>query len=235
MRRSSRLAVLLRAASDVVPHLSKPAHWKQGRSAKALADSWFGRSDMPPAVRAVLTQSPALAEAELLDGWLERETDLVDGRSTPTQTDLLALLGAGDELVVLAVEAKVDESFGPLVADWLAKAGAGRLQRLTALRALLGLEHAAVEGLRYQLFHRTAAALLEARRFRARTAVLLVQSFCPKATGLADARAFFEAMGLAGLAPGRLVGPVTLDGIALFVGWAADEPPAAIAPEERLT
>lgn len=73
----TRIAVPLLKPEDVIPHLGKPTHWKQGRSAKAVADSWFHANDLPPRVRAVLDQSPALRSAELVDAWLERCTDLV--------------------------------------------------------------------------------------------------------------------------------------------------------------
>lgn len=234
MRRSSLLALPLRRAEDVIPHLGKPTHWRQGRSAKALADSWFDAGDIPPAVRALLSRSADFADAELLEAWLERETDLRDGRGSASQTDLLALLGTGDELAVLGIEAKVDESFGPLVADWLATGGTGKAQRLAQLRGLLGLVDTVVGPLRYQLFHRTAAVVLEAKRFRASKAVLIIQSFCPDMSGIADARAFFDALGLTGLAPGMLLGPVDLQGVAFWAGWAADMvPPARTAPTEQ--
>lgn len=42
-----RIALPLRAAEDVIPHLGKPTHWQQGRSAKSVADSWFRANDIP--------------------------------------------------------------------------------------------------------------------------------------------------------------------------------------------
>lgn len=224
MSRIVRIAVPLRAAEDVIPHLGKAYHWKQGRSAKSLADCWFQANAVPPAVGGVLAQSPDLAGAELVDAWLERQTDLGDGRASPSQTDLLALLGRGDELIVLGIEAKVDESFGPLVDEWLADGSNGKRKRLENLCALLGIVPEAAGDLRYQLLHRTAAVLLEAKRFRAHKAVLVIQSFCPKATGLDGARLFFEALGLGVLQKGGLLGPIDVQGIGLWVGWAADTP-----------
>ena len=160
----------------------------------------------------------------MLEAWLERETDLQDGRATPSQTDLLALLGIGGKLAVLGIEAKVDESFGQYVSEWIEGGSEGKAQRLAKLCALFKLEPAAVGHLRYQLFHRTAAAVLEAKRFRADKAILIVQSFCPKSTGLRDARAFFQAIGMHGLEPGILLGPGEYDGVELWVGWASDVP-----------
>lgn len=222
MRRSSRIAVPLLRPEDVIPHLGKPIHWKQGRSAKSLADSWFFSGGIPVAIADLLSQSERLAGAELLEAWLERETDLNDGRATPSQTDLLALLAIGDELAVLGIEAKVDESFGPLVSEWLAGGSEGKADRLKRLCELYDIDPAQAGHLRYQLFHRTAAAIFEARRFRCDTAILIVQSFCPQSTGLGDAAAFFEFIGMAGLEAGKLIGPGCFDNVELWIGWAND-------------
>ena len=50
-------------------------------------------------------------------------------------------------------------------------------QRLASLVNTLGISQANLEGIRYQLLHRTAAPLLEARRFNASMAIMIVQSF----------------------------------------------------------
>ena len=223
MRRSSRVAVPLLQPADVIPHLGKPTHWKQGRSAKSLADSWFFAKGLPVPVKHLLDQSDQLAGAELLEAWLERETDLCDGRPTPSQTDLLALLALPSSLAVLGVEAKVDESFGPFVTEWLAAKKPGKVERLAKLCSLFGLDPATCGELRYQLFHRTAAVILEAQRFRTNRAILVVQSFCPKASGLADARQFFSAIHMPGLVSGKLLGPKLFGGVELWVGWASDQ------------
>lgn len=222
MPKLTRIAVPLLAAEDVIPHLGKPTHWKQGRSAKAVADSWFGANDIPRQVRAVLDQAPELRGAELVDAWLERCTDLGDSRGSASQTDLLAVLGIGDELAVMAVEAKVTESFGQPVAEWLGDGGPGKVDRLQRLCALLGFDPGEVGDLRYQLFHRTAAAIVEARRYRAKKAIMMVHSFCPDATGLPDFCAFFERMGVAGAGRDVISRPVQIGDIALWVGWAGD-------------
>jgi len=224
--RLPRIAVPLLKPNDVIPHLGKPTHWKQGRSAKAVADSWFAANDLPPRVRAVLEQAPEFRGAELIDAWLERSTDLGDGRGTPSQTDLLAVLGVGDELAVMGVEAKVTESFGPLVSDWLGEGGVGKEDRLQRLCDLLGFDRSDVGDLRYQLFHRTAATILEARRYRAGKAIMLVHSFCGEATGLADYLAFFERMGVSGTGRDRMGGSVRAGGLQLWTGWVGDECPS---------
>jgi hypothetical protein len=225
MHKLTRIAVPLLKAEDAKPHLGRESHWKQGRSAKAVADSWFQANDVPPRVRAVLEQSIELKGAELIDAWLERCTDLGDRRGSATQTDLLAVLGVGDELAVMAVEAKVTESFGPLVSEWIGEGGEGKEDRLQRLCDLLGFDRGAVGDLRYQLFHRTAAAILEARRYRAKKAVMMVHSFCANATGLADFLAFFERMGVSGASRDQLSEAAPVRDVTLWAGWASDACP----------
>jgi hypothetical protein len=64
---------------------------------------------------------------------------LRDGVRGPTQTDLLAILGRRDVLLVAAVEGKVDESFGPFVSEWLTDSP-DRRNRLDMLSGLLGVK-----------------------------------------------------------------------------------------------
>lgn len=220
----TRIAVPLLKAEDVKPHLGKPTHWKQGRSAKSVADSWFAANDLPASIKALLQQSPDLQSAELLDAWLERKTDLGDGRASHSQTDLFAMLAVGDGLAALGIEAKVDESFGPFVTEWLANGSSGKQNRLHKLCTLFNVDPQAIGHLRYQLFHRTAASIIEAKRYKARKAVMVVQSFCPNATGLSDCQAFFDELGMKGLSRDKLVGPKTFDGVELWAGWASDKP-----------
>jgi hypothetical protein len=219
-----RIHVPLLRPEDVIPHLGKPTHWKEGRSAKAVAETWFRANDLPAAVRAVLEEAEEYRGAELIDAWLERCVDLGDGQR-PTQTDLMAVLGVGDELAVLAVEAKVDESFGPTVDEGLVDASAAKRQRLAYLAGLFSLDPAACGPLRYQFLHRTASAVLEARRYRARRAGMLVQSFCPKASGFADYVRFGEAVKVPGLKAGVLSAPMSASGLLLRIGWVSDQLP----------
>lgn len=219
----SRVHVPLLQPEDVIPHLGKgELHWRDGYSAKAVCERWFPANEIPPSVRSVLDQAEEYRDAELIDAWLERSTHLPWGRGNPSQTDLLAVLGLGDELAVLGVEAKVKESFGPYVRDWLAEGGDNRAERLRGLCGLLELDASAVLDLRYQLLHRTAAAVLEAKRYRARHAAMIVQSFCADRTGLGDFREFAKAAGLGSVDADAISTPKRADGISLRIGWAAD-------------
>jgi hypothetical protein len=218
MTRIVRLNLAMRQPEDVIPHLGKATHWKEGRSAKSLADAWFGANEIPHDVRSVLDQAPEYRGADLVDAFLERCTSLEDGRATPSQTDLLAILGTRHGLSVMGVEAKVTESCGPVVGEWL-DGSEGKQLRLEKLCGRLGLKQGCALSLRYQLLHRTAAVLLEARRYRTSRALMIVQSFCPERTGFADFAAFVEAMNYPAVVPDRLTVSRQIGDLDLRLGW----------------
>jgi hypothetical protein len=179
--------------------LAKPdLHWKEGRSAWLLAHAWEEAGGFPPEVKAVLTSSDdsVIDGLEFVVGFPEYETPLPGG-SRPSQTDLLVLArNSSRQLVVIGVEGKVDEPFGPTVDEWLEGATPGKLERLGFLCEKLGLDASMVSELRYQLLHRTVAAMLEAKRFGAAAAVMMVHSFDAKGAGFDDFSAFGQVLGV---------------------------------------
>jgi len=88
----------------------------------------------------------------------------------------------------------VDEPFGPTVGEWLLAASTGKRDRLAAICALLGCA-LPPDHLRYQLFHRTAAAVIEAARFKTDRAAMVVQGFAPGHTWWGDFAAFGQHLG----------------------------------------
>ena len=133
-----RVHVPIMRPEDVVAHLDSPTHWQPGRSAKCVADSWFTANEIPGSVAAVLNGDPLFRSARLIDAFLERGVDLGDG-ARPSQTDLMAIVSLGDKLGILAVEAKVDEPFGPTVSEWLADNDRDDSQKLARLRSLCAM------------------------------------------------------------------------------------------------
>jgi len=122
--------------------------------------------------------------------------------------------------VVIAVEGKVDEPFGPLVGEWRKQESAGKKERLRFLCKVLGLETGSVDALRYQLLHRTAAAVLEAERFGASAAIMLVHSFSPEQAGFQDYALFAKAIGAD--AREGAVATTSIKGPPLFLAWVTD-------------
>jgi len=60
----------------------------------------------------------------------------------------------------------------------------------------LGLTFPPPEGIRYQLLHRTVSAIIEAKRFRAKDAVMVVHSFSKNNEWLEDYQVFLSLFGL---------------------------------------
>jgi hypothetical protein len=218
-----RLHVPLTKPEDVIAHLAKPElHWRAGYSAQELAVVWANAgNDFPAVVRAALKTAPEYAQAELIDGFFEREVDLgTTGRNS--QTDLMVVAGLGAELGIIAVEGKVEESFAELIQHW--NITPGKHRRLEHLCSTLQLDPASVADLRYQLLHRTASAIYEAKRYRCRHALMLVHSFSRTHRWFHDFVAFSRAMSMPVEQADRC-SPVKLcDGVSLRLAWVADMP-----------
>jgi hypothetical protein len=88
--------------------------------------------------------------------------------------------------------------------------------------------------LRYQLLHRAASAILEAQRYRTRTAALLVHSFSDDKEGFADFSTFVQAFGLEGPKSGAITVPIELGSVCLYAGWAQDRAPEQDKPSAYL-
>jgi hypothetical protein len=199
-----RIFIRTSGGEDWQPLLAKPTlHWKKGASAMTAAASWEDAADRLPAeISSLLNESsvPSLAGLELLAAIPEWQVSLPGG-ATNSATDVLALCRNNLGLCVVAVEAKVLEDFGPLLADKRQSATAGQLERLDFLHRLLQVDRFE-ENVRYQLLHRTASALLTAKQFHATTAVMLVQAFSTPADRVNDFLKFAATLGAEHIASG---------------------------------
>jgi hypothetical protein len=190
-----------------------------GRSAMSAAACWEAAGDkLPPEISTLLNASgePSLADLKLLAAIPEWEVPLPGG-SRSSFTDVLAVTRNELGLCVIAVEAKVNEDFGPTVGEKLVEASAGQSARLEYLHTLLGVERFE-SSVRYQLLHRTASALLAAREFHADVAVMMIHSWGNRPELKADFEMFCGAMG-AGSLPGGLKVVRRFNGPTLNLGW----------------
>src|SRR5690606_356757 len=95
-------------------------HWKPGYSAQCLAESWHGAGQgFPERVRQALDSAadPRLHKLEILAGFGECKTPLPGG-SRASHTDLLVVARSDRRLVVIGVEGKCQEAFGPTIQEW---------------------------------------------------------------------------------------------------------------------
>lgn len=119
----------------------------------------------------------------------------------------------------------MSEPFGEFVSDWLGSdPSPGKVARLAFLCSLLGLTEERARGLRYQLLHRTASALIEAKRFTAPHALMLVHSFSDEDIGFSDYEAFAKTLGAATVELDAIVAVGEREGITLSLGWVRGEP-----------
>ncbi|MDE2441606.1 MAG: hypothetical protein KGP14_11325 [Betaproteobacteria bacterium] len=200
--------------------LAKPdRQWVTGFSARTLAYSWEAQLGWPPEVANILEQ--AFGPTELLLAIPEHKTPLPGGRRE-SQSDVFAIGRHGDGVVACTIEGKVNEPFGPTVKDQMRDASPGRRERFDYLCAALGLDNCP-EDVHYQLLHRTVSALIEARRFAATDAAMIVHSFSPDKRWLA---AFERFVGLFGhkVEVDRTINIKTPDGKRLVLGWACGDP-----------
>lgn len=205
--------------------LARPdRHWKTGYSARTLAYCWLQAGDFPPEVRQVFRESgvKAFEDIKLLIALPEHKVPLPGGRR-PSQSDLFVLGKGGGELVSIAVEGKVSEPFGETVADWKVGSGQGREKRLAFLCDLLDLDIRSVDGLRYQLLHRTASALIEAQRFGASKALMMVHSFGPRDDWFDDYQRFLGSLETVGHV-GCLIASKRVRGVGLHFAWVKGNP-----------
>jgi hypothetical protein len=195
-------------------------HWKTGYSAKATAYCWSEAAGFPESVRNAFARSgiSVFQNIELLFAFPEYQVELPPYGTHPSQNDIFVLGRAEGRLISITVEGKVSEPFGPTVVEWLADGSEGKKIRLAHLREVVGLRGVKLDGIRYQLLHRTASALIMARIFNAQSALMLVHSFSPEYASFEDYRNFAKVFNL-DAEKDVLVGAADVDGKKLYLGW----------------
>jgi hypothetical protein len=158
-------------------------HWKDYRSAKELAKSWFRTANAAPPDEFLLFLRrlfPA-GEVVLTDGFPECVVALDDFGGEQRNTDLVVLGTAGPQKLAISVEAKADEPFGDqLVGEYYDRRrtvpGSNLPARIDALSQALFNRNLdpRIRSLRYQLLHATAGALISAKQHGADVAISLV-------------------------------------------------------------
>lgn len=211
--------------SDWQKLLAEPdKQWKTGYSARSMAYSWEDASGLPSEIASLFSASAEFEHQhpELLLAIPEYKVPLPGG-SRESQNDVFALLRCGERTIAMTVEGKVNEPFGPTLAEWMANPSKGKQTRLEFLQNLLGLPQDLPDGLYYQLLHRTASAVIEARRFKTDAAAMIVHSFSQERMWFDAYTQFIEVLQLSKNS-GELVSTRLPDGLPLYLGWATGDP-----------
>lgn len=223
----------LERAEDWRPIVSDK-NFQKGYSGYELAYSWQAAREFPSKVASVFNQADFL----LLTGirceyGIVEKPVFLDTLIAPSWTDVMVYCkNASGDSVIVAVEGKCRESFGPIIQDWIRAKGEpdegpdpkpSRLQRLSYLGDQLGITIPPTSQLRYQLVHRTVSAVKECNLHSAAATVVLVHSFDDKfKDNWDDYCKFTMAVGLISPAKDLIQGPVSLRGVQVFFAWVSD-------------
>ena len=193
--------------------------WRTGYSARTLAYCWENADGFPLEVKSVFANSNvrALETVQMLMAFPEYKVDLPGG-GRPSQNDLFVIAKCTDgELMTIAIEGKVSEPFGPTVGEWNPTESQGKIKRFEFLQNLFGLKEIPYD-IRYQLLHRAASAIIEAQRFKAKRAIMLIHSFSPKILWLDDFQAFAKLFDVHA-EPDHLYFIKSINEIEFYVSW----------------
>ena len=205
--------------------LAKPIkHWRTGYSAKSLAHSWTEARGFPSEVIKALNNSncSGLYNLKFLLGFPEYNVGLPGGKR-PSQNDVFVLARGQTGLVTITIEGKVSEPFDKSVGEWFSEPSPGKIERLTYLCDLLQLQQEQVDQIGYQLLHRSASALIEAERFGAGDAIMLVHSFSQSLEHFDDYSNFAALYGIEAK-PNHINHATKINDMDLYLGWVVGNP-----------
>jgi len=215
----SKIFIPANKPADWKPLLAEPKHWRRGYSARALAYCWQEADGFPEYVKSVFRNSEIdlFQNVELLLAFPEWKVPLPGG-SRPSQNDIFILARGNNQLLSIMVEGKASEPFDKTIAEWKSVKDKGKKIRLKYLGDKLQLDESQIDHIRYQLLHRTASAIIEAERFNAQNALMLVHSFSQSDEWFNDYSNFLALFDLNGK-PDSLVFAKNINGIALYFSW----------------
>jgi hypothetical protein len=236
----NRLHIATRGIASWRERLAHPdEQWRRQYSAFETAVSWeiaaSTKAGLPLPIER-LFQDTGYLNPVLMFAVAEHKVALRGGGGA-SQADVWAVIGSSRGEVSVAVEAKANESFGDaILKDWLIGSGsanskANRHDRWEFVRSYLPHADSYLEA-RFQMLHRCAAAVIEAKRLGFQHAAFLVQAFGTPDKSFQDYAVFCEALKIP--AKRGAMATTSVDNISLCIGWAdcdlaTDEQIASIA------
>lgn len=164
---------------DWKPLLAEPdKNWRTGYSAKAIAYCWQNADGFPSEIRKVFRGSgiPIFKNIEMLMAFPEYRVPL-PGEKKDSQIDIFVLAKGNEQLISVSVEGKSDEPFGEVISEWKLEESSGKVERLTYLCDQLMLNKELVDSIHYQLLQKMASVVIEAKKFNASNALMLIHAF----------------------------------------------------------
>lgn len=160
----------------------------------------------------------AFGSPKLLLAVAEHKVSLPGGNAD-SQNDVWALVETEQGKASLCIEAKAQEPFGATLGFWLQAGGANRVARWDYIRGHLpATPEGAFLPVAYQLLHRCASAVIEARRFGLQHAACIVQAFNTPNPSFAAFTEFCQVMGMN--VPRGGIQTTIVDDVHLAIGWA---------------
>ncbi len=216
----------IRSAEQWKALLADPdRHWRTGYSAKALAHCWLSASGLPTELSLLFATSgfPHFRTVRPLLVIPEHSVPLPPRSTHPSQNDVFVLAKAADSaLISIAVEGKVSESFDRTLRGWMKPMSEGKRTRLRTIEKTLGIAQGIPHYVRYQLLHRLASAVIEAERFSAKYAVMVIHSFSQTDAWFRDFAAFLAIFGQESKV-GELKQLTTVGSVSVYAGWCRGE------------
>jgi hypothetical protein len=171
-------------------------HWETGYSAKSLASCWYESDGFPRSIDEVFKKSgkPFINLHPII--MLAEHKVALPGGSRSSQNDLWVLARNDKEMFSIAIEGKVNETFDKTIKEWFKDETEGKRERFGFLNKILEIDIPSDSSIRYQLLHRTASAIIEAKKFRTEHAMMLVHSFSQDDAWFEDYEAFVSLWGL---------------------------------------
>ena len=210
--------ILIPATHDDWRHRVSESTTVHTSSAPAqMADRWQAAAGFPAEIARLFSTARATRSAALLVAIPHHQVPLAGGAHA-AHLDLWALVRTGRGLLSVAIDAVGAEAFDAEADDRTATTESRRLWK--GLCRLLEIHESADTPVSSQLVHRTTTALVEAKRFFARGAAVVVHSFGESRRGFSDFQQFVRLMGGALVEPGQLVEVQPREGVELYFGWA---------------
>jgi hypothetical protein len=222
----SRLFIATRGIGSWRGRLASPdRQWKRRYSAFETAVSWErasqGKSGVPEPVAKMFRESH-FGNPLFLFAVAEHKVELAGGNAA-FQCDLWAVIYTSVGMCSLSVEAKANEAFGDdvlekwLIAGKTEQSRANREKRFEYVCAHLPSSDG-FHLVRYQILHRCAASVIEAKRLALPHAAFVVQAFDAPDKSFEDYAVFCRAMKIP--AKRGTLETTSVEDISLSIGWA---------------